>query len=95
MKKVFSLFFILSTLVFFSNIILADKFDDELEFKLYDISDTSESNPISKINWDTKKIVPGTDQWVWSTTYAKVKTKSIPTNVVYYMYQNNKEGSTY
>ena len=93
MKKFFSLFFILSTVFFFSKSLLAETISDSrFSFKLYD---TSTDVSTTTINWDKTKIKPGEDKWVWSTTYAKVRTENVPSNVVYYIYQDNIKGSIY
>lgn len=91
MKKVFSLFFILSTLFFLSNTIFAV---ETFSVKFYDVSTNNELTDPA-INWDTKKIVPGTDKWVWSTTYMVVEASEISSTTPIYIYQDNKNGSTY
>ena len=88
MKKIFSLFFILSTLFFFSNVILAV---ETFKYKLYDVSGSTTST----INWDASKVTIGKDQWVWSTTYMEVDASGLSENTPVYIYQDNKNGSTY
>jgi len=82
MKKIIILFFILSILTFFSNIILAEEFS----FELYDVSTNSST---TTINWDVSKITPGENKWVWSTTYAKIRATGIASNIFYRIYQDN------
>ncbi len=91
MKKNFSLLFILLTIFFFSNIVLAA---ETFSVKFYDVSTDTELTD-SAINWDAEKIVPGKNEWVWSTTYMKIESVDVSAETPVYIYQDNKNGSTY
>ena len=91
MKKNFSLLFVLLTMFFFSNIVLAA---ETFSVKFYDVATDSELSD-QTINWDAEKIVPGKDEWVWSTTYMEVEASGISAETPVYIYQDNKNGSTY
>ena len=91
MKKISGLFFILSMLFFFSNTILAV---ETFSIKFCDVA-TGDELTDPAINWNTEKIVPGKDEWVWSTTYMEIEASEISSTTPVYIYQDNKNGSTY